>query len=174
MSLKLSRNNTTSVWHPPGTLAQTPFVRKLLTLAAILFLPAICRPLDQDSSGAKGSSNLLVNGGFEEVSEGRQITVRGWESTGGPTFVARNAETIDAAAPALEEAAGAACLISEQTSHSGKRSAMMRRTGGKSDYFAWRQRNLPLEPGALYRLRFWVKADANARELILSVKPFGF
>ena len=139
----------------------------LATLAEATLLTGVCRAQDRDQrTGAARSVNLITNGGFEEAGEGERTPARGWKSIGGPAFVVRNAKAIDARVPAQEIAAIQGCLVSGDTPHSGRRCALIQRTGAEPDYFAWRQEGIPLEPGALYRLRFWVKADANARELL--------
>jgi hypothetical protein len=146
----------------------TPAIRALAALAGISLLAGNCGALDGNHSPRINTvpGNLLTNGGFEESAEGQGTAARGWESAGGPRFVVRNAEAIDARVPARDTAAAEGCLVSEEAPHSGKRCALIQRTGAESDYFAWRQKDIPLEPGALYRLRFWVKADASARELL--------
>ena len=145
----------------------TKAIRILVTLAGSVLLAANCQAADRSlGAGATRSGNLLANGGFEEAGEGTAASARGWDSAGGPRFVARNAATVDAKVPAQEVVADQACLISDETPHAGKRCALIQRNGTESDYFAWRQKGIPLEPGALYRLRFWVKADARARELL--------
>ncbi len=89
-------------------------------------------------------NNLLVNGDFQLPDPGNSKLPAGWEV--GP------------------QSPGISVAFSEEDVHSGARSVLQRRTV-TDDYYFYIRQQVKLQPGAIYRLRFYARADEMSKDM---------
>ncbi len=92
------------------------------------------------SAASGGPANLLQNGDWEQTDA--QGAPAAWRA--GPGAGAESA-----------------CRITADAPHSGRRCAVIERTGSGAEHFSWRQ-SVTLQPGELYRLNFLIRAEGRA------------
>src|SRR5437868_6899001 len=105
---------------------------------------------------AAATENLIKNGGFE---------IQSSPTPGSNSAGAAGWKTSDETANASQQKLVKACVVSSESPHSGKECFLLQRTGARSNNFTLAQPDIPFTPGRIYRLRFWAKADARAKEM---------
>jgi hypothetical protein len=97
---------------------------------------------NQKKDSVKG--NLLINGDFELIDPANSYKPADWEV--GP------------------QSPGKSVTITGEKIQSGSQAALLRRTASE-DYYYYLRQGVPLKPGALYRLRFYARADEKSGDL---------
>jgi hypothetical protein len=112
--------------------------------AGAIMVPSIISCGGSNGKSVNNKNNLLANGDFELIDPANSYKPAGWEV--GP------------------QTPGKSVTLTGDVVQSGSKAALQRRTVTE-DYYYYLRQGVNLKPGALYRLRFYARADEKSSDL---------